>query len=63
LNRLFSENRANSAKLQARVEQIARIHGELRLAHLKAHLEMKRVLSADQIKKYDELRGYGTKRR
>ena len=39
---------------------IAQLRGELRLVHLLAHLEMKRVLSRGQIEKYDELRGYGT---
>jgi hypothetical protein len=58
LNRLFSENRVNSTNLQAKVGEIAKIQGELRLGHLAAHLEMKRLLSAAQIKKYDELRGY-----
>jgi Spy/CpxP family protein refolding chaperone len=61
LNQLFSDKRVNSANLQSKVEQIAKIQGELRMVHLRAHLEMKRVLSPEQIKKYDELRGYGSK--
>jgi hypothetical protein len=37
------------------------MQGELRTVHLRAHLEMSRVLSTEQIKKYDELRGYAGK--
>jgi len=40
--------------------EIAWPRGELRLVHLLAHLEMKRVLSQQQIEKYDELQGYST---
>ncbi len=61
LNDLFAEGKANQISLQANIEEIARLQGELRVAHLGAHLEMRRVLSADQIRKYNELRGYGTK--
>jgi Spy/CpxP family protein refolding chaperone len=61
LNRLFSEKKVNRSNLQAKVEQIAKMQGELRTVHLRAHLEMSRVLSTEQIKKYDELRGYAGK--
>jgi len=60
LNRLFAGQEANSNNLPAAVAEIARLQGELRSVHLRAHLEMKRVLSRSQIEKYDELRGYGT---
>lgn len=61
LNVLFANGRANPARLNRQVDEIARLQGKLRNVHLTAHLEIKRVLSADQIKKYDELRGYRTK--
>lgn len=60
LNDLFAEGKASRKVLQANVEEIARLQGELRVVHLEAHLEIRRVLSIDQIKKYNELRGYGT---
>jgi len=41
--------------------EIARPRGELRLVHLLAHLEMKRVLFRGQIEKYDEPQGYRTR--
>jgi len=50
----------DSNKLKTVVMEIGRLRSELRLVHLLAHLEMKRVLSREQIEKYDELRGYGT---
>jgi Spy/CpxP family protein refolding chaperone len=59
LNRLFAEGKADPANLLLNVGEIARLQGELRVVHLRAHLEMKRVLSPHQIKRYDELRGYG----
>jgi hypothetical protein len=45
-------------KLKTLVMETARLRGELRLVHLLAHLEMKRVLSQGQIEMYDELQGY-----
>jgi hypothetical protein len=40
------------------VAEIAELQGKLRATHLQAHLDMRRLLSPSQIKKYDELRGY-----
>jgi len=58
LDALFAGGEIDSGKLQAATAEIARLQGTLRLAHLAAHLEMRRLLSPAQIKKYDELRGY-----
>ena len=60
LDNLFKKNEVESKKLKPLVREIARLRGELRLVHLLAHLEMKRVLSRGQIEKYDDLQGYGT---
>ena len=60
LDRLFISKKIDSEKLHAVVADIARLQGELRVVHLKAHLEMRRLLTPDQIKKYDELRGYNS---
>ncbi len=60
LNRLFAGGEVNTRNLQTTAEEIARLQGQLRVAHLRAHLEMRRVLSATQIRMYDELRGYGS---
>jgi len=60
LDNTFKKDKLDSNKLKTLVMGIAQLRGELRLVHLLAHLEMKRVLSRGQIEKYDELRGYGT---
>ena len=60
LNRLFGDVRAGSANLQRLVGETARLQGELRLSHLRAHLEMRSILTPQQIARYNELRGYGT---
>lgn len=61
LDHIFKKNEVDSNKLKTLVTEIARLRGELRLVHLLAHLEMKRVLSRGQIEKYDELQGYSTR--
>lgn len=43
---------------EAHVVELGRLRGELRWAHLKAHLEMRDTLTEDQRRHYDSLRGY-----
>jgi Spy/CpxP family protein refolding chaperone len=58
LERMYSKGAATPADTRAVVEDIARLQADLRYTHLAAHLSMRTVLSADQVAKYDELRGY-----
>ena len=58
LDGMFARGEIDAGKLSAATAEIARLQGNLRAAHLSAHLEMRRLLSPAQIKKYDELRGY-----
>jgi len=58
LDHLFATKAVDSDTLQDLTKQIAQLHGDLRLVHLQAHVEMKRVLSREQIDTYDALRGY-----
>ena len=58
LDAMFARADIDAGRLRASTSEIARLQGELRAAHLSAHLEMRRLLSPAQIKKYDELRGY-----
>jgi Spy/CpxP family protein refolding chaperone len=58
LNRLFATQEVNSVSLRAVISEIARLQGDLRLVHLQAHVDMQRLLSAEQIAAYEGLRGY-----
>ena len=58
LDKLFAAETIDEGALHALVREIARLQGELRIAHLRRHLEMKRILTPEQVKRYDELRGY-----
>ncbi len=58
LEHLFAAEAVDSHTLQSLAKQIAQLQGDLRVAHLQAHVEMKRVLSREQIDMYDALRGY-----
>ena len=58
LDELFAGSRAGDTELGKLVAEVAEIRGELRYAHLTAHLAMRRVLTEEQVSRYDELRGY-----
>ena len=58
LDREFSAQTIDEAKLSQLTFAIGRLQAELRAAHLKAHLETTRILTARQVARYDELRGY-----
>jgi hypothetical protein len=57
LEALFREGGATEAAATLVVE-VGRLRGELRWAHLRAHLEMRAALSSEQRERYDRLRGY-----
>jgi Spy/CpxP family protein refolding chaperone len=59
LDSLFAAQKISEVQLRSLAEEIARLQGELRFTHLRAHLEMKQILSPQQTAKYDALRGYG----
>src|SRR5713101_7284302 len=58
LNAAFVERTITPEKLQAATAAIAEIQGKLRDTHLKYHLATATLLSPDQIRRYQELRGY-----
>jgi hypothetical protein len=58
LDRLFAGRTATLANLEAATARIGRTQAELRTAHLKYHLATVEILTADQIRRYGELRGY-----
>jgi Spy/CpxP family protein refolding chaperone len=58
LNLLFVKGEADDGKITSLVRRIGGLEAEIRLVHLRAHLDMRRVLTADQIKKYEQERGH-----
>ena len=60
LDRGFAAGRMDEADLTTHTAVIARLQGELRFVHLRAHLAVRRLLTREQVERYDALRGYGT---
>ncbi len=54
----FRQGSVSAESLKGQTAEIERLKGELRYAHLAAHLETKAVMTPEQIAKYNELRGY-----
>lgn len=59
LDQSFADGTIDPTRLAAATEAIGTLRGKLRAVHLAAHLETKRVLTLEQIRRYDGLRGYG----
>jgi len=59
LDLLFAEGKANDENITPLVQRIGSLEAEIRLVHLRAHIEMRKILSGDQIKKYEQARGHG----
>jgi len=57
LDALFASGKITEVKLRTLVEEIARLQGELKTVHLQAHLDLKSILSEEQVKRYNQLRG------
>lgn len=58
LDRLFASRAVTPASLQSVTAEIGATQARLREAHLKYHLAMRDLLTAEQIEKYQVLRGY-----
>jgi Spy/CpxP family protein refolding chaperone len=54
----FKNGSIDGRQLEALVGKIAQLHGELRVAHLEAHLAQRAILSSEQVQRYNLLRGY-----
>jgi len=59
LDQLFATRKITPDRLAAETTAIAELQGRLRAVHLSAHLETRALLNADQIARYEQLRGYG----
>ena len=58
LDALFASGAATLASIAAATAHTASLQGQLRALHLKYHVEMRKVLSAQQVAQYNDLRGY-----
>ena len=58
VEREFRAGTITEPDLRARLTRIAALQGELRMIHLRTHLEARVVLSRHQVERYNELRGY-----
>jgi hypothetical protein len=59
LDAAFAAGSLTADELRRRADEIAAIQGRLRAVHLGAHLEMRGILTPQQVAAYDGLRGYG----
>ncbi len=58
LNDEFAAGAMSAERLEALLNEISKVHAELRYTHLSAHLEMSPILTVHQMKQYNSLRGY-----
>jgi Spy/CpxP family protein refolding chaperone len=58
LEQLFRSGQVPDAELARAVTEAARLQGEYRLSHLETHRRMRALLTDDQVKRYDGLRGH-----
>lgn len=59
LDRLFASKKALPQQLTEALNRLAQAQAKLRGTHLQAHLEQVRILTPEQVAKYNTLRGYG----
>lgn len=59
LDRLFASGCAAAAEVDRLTAEIAALQGQLRAAHLKAHLAIRPLFDGAAVARYNALRGYG----
>jgi len=58
LNRSFETGEIDEESLKGLLSRISDVYAQLRYTHLSAHLKTPSILTTDQIKLYNKLRGY-----
>jgi len=58
LNAFFANNAIDANKLEVLLADLGTLEAKIRFVHLNAHLEQKALLTNQQVKRYDQLRGY-----
>ena len=59
LDALFARREASAGAVENLTQEAAQLQGQLRAVHLRAHVEVRALLTPEQIHRYVELRGYG----
>ncbi|MEL7833880.1 hypothetical protein [Fodinibius sp. Rm-B-1B1-1] len=62
LNNIFEHSDVDSAQVDSLISKIGMLHAKIRATHVQAHLKMEKLLSGQQIDRYQELRGYRDER-
>jgi Spy/CpxP family protein refolding chaperone len=62
LDILFTAGTLTEAQVDQFVTEIATMQGQLRAVHLRAHLAQRTILTPEQLRQYDTLRGYNASR-
>ncbi|MBI3576257.1 MAG: hypothetical protein HY083_11500 [Gammaproteobacteria bacterium] len=60
LDRLFAGGGITGEDLRTALEQVGSLQAEVRRIHLQAHIEQRKILTEQQITRYEELRGYAS---
>ena len=58
LDRKFREGTVTAVSLERMLGEIGKVQSVLRFVHLKTHRETPEILTSDQIRRYNRLRGY-----
>jgi Spy/CpxP family protein refolding chaperone len=58
LDELFSSGNATTQAVDAKLQDISLLHAQIRAVHLKTHIAQRELLTSEQVKLYDQLRGY-----
>ncbi len=58
LSKHFASQQMDAADLQVALDDLAKLYAQYRGVHLKAHLRIRPLLTAEQVQRYDKLRGY-----
>ena len=60
LDERFRSGTVAEPEVSALTAELGRLQGELRASHLRAHVRLRAILTAEQVERYQHLRGYGT---
>jgi Spy/CpxP family protein refolding chaperone len=58
LDAMFAGGKATPAELRSKVQAAGQLRSDYRISHLETHLRTRELLTAEQVQRYDHLRGY-----